>query len=97
MLVDASLSPGFYTVVIQVEDFPTPGATVALSSVPLQFYLEVTNTTTYDPSLATIGMARDCRRAPYFTSPFPSDCLVIRQGETLPVRVTVHMGSFTST
>ncbi|XP_062615393.1 uncharacterized protein LOC134277123 [Saccostrea cucullata] len=78
-----SNSAGYYGVAIQIEDFASPSSSIPLSSIPLQFLVEV-----FDSSSA-------CASAPTFISPTPPDgrCYESVQGVTFSVEIRIRTGT----
>ena len=74
--------PGFYAVEIQVEDFATPSATVAMSSIPVQFLVEVVDTSV------------PCGSGPFFVPPTRADgtTVGVPLGSTYTDRIIAESG-----
>ena len=74
---------GYYGVAIQIEDFANSFSTTPLSSIPLQFLVEV-----FTSSSA-------CASAPTFISPTPPNggCYEAIQGVTLTIEIRIRTGT----
>ncbi|XP_053399313.1 deleted in malignant brain tumors 1 protein-like [Mercenaria mercenaria] len=81
---DALYSLGWYAVAIQVEDFANPYDSSPLSSIPVQFLVQV-----YQSS-------DSCAVRPELIDPSPQngDCIVVRKNETFETSITAHMGGY---
>ena len=81
-------SLGYYAVALQVEDFTSVSSRVAMSSVPVQFLVEVVNDST--PS----GM-----KPPTFVGSTPSsgDCISVAIGSTYQTQITAKSGGENAT
>ena len=77
-------SPGYYAVALQVEDFTSDSSRVAMSSVPVQFLVEVVNF----PNPPT-GVT-----PPMFVGSTPSsgDCISVAIGSTYATEITAKSG-----
>ena len=78
---NANESLGIYAVAIQVEDFISPSSMVAMSSVPVQFLVEVQNIT-IPPGVID----------PTFVGTTPEDGACINVGSTYQQQITARSG-----
>ena len=78
--------PGFYAVALQVEDFISESSTVAMSSVPVQFLVQVQNIT------APPGVT-----APTFVGGTPVDGSCIPVNGTYQQQITARSGGDSAT
>ncbi|XP_048727710.2 uncharacterized protein LOC125645867 [Ostrea edulis] len=78
-----SNTPGYYGVAIQIEDFSSISSSTPLSSIPLQFLVEI-----FDSSIA-------CASAPSFISPTPPDggCYEAVRGITFRIEIRIRTGT----
>ena len=76
----ANRETGFFAAAIQLEDY-LPGTTTLLSSVPLQFLIEV-----YSATNATHG---ECKSKPVFVPPTPlsDDCIQVSERQTFTTKL----------
>ena len=82
-------SLGYYAVALQVEDLTSEPPTVAMSSVPVQFLVEVVNVST-PPDEVT---------PPTFVGSTPSNgvCISIAIGSTYQTQITARSGGENAT
>ena len=80
---------GYYAVALQVEDFTSESSTVAMSSVPVQFLVEVVNVPT----------PPDGVKPPTFVGSTPSngDCISVAIGSTYQTQITARSGGGNAT
>ncbi|XP_048727704.2 mucin-4-like isoform X2 [Ostrea edulis] len=76
-------SNGYYGVAIQIEDFATSSSTTPISSIPLQFLVEIFDSNS------------PCAAAPTFISPTPADngCFEAVQGITFSIEIRIRTGT----
>ena len=77
-------SPGYYAVALQVEDFTSVSSRAAMSSVPVQFLVEVVNVSTPPDGVTP----------PMFVGSTPSngDCISVAIGSTYATEITAMSG-----
>lgn len=74
---------GYYAVAIQIEDFASSSSSTPLSSIPLQFLVEI-----FDSNSG-------CASAPTFISPTPPNggCYEAVQGVALTIEIRIRTGT----
>ena len=78
-----TLSAGWYAVALQIEDFASPNSTTPLSSIPLQFLVNIYDTST------------PCISGPELVGSTVADglCIGVQFGTTWNNRITAQSGS----